>query len=177
MIYEPREDSFLLEEQVKKYAKNKSVLDIGSGSGIIAKATISSGAKSVLATDVDKESIDHLRKIGLNVINSNLFDKVKGKFDLIVFNPPYLPENKKEDKASARATTGGKKGDEIILKFLKQAKQYLNKDGKIILLVSSLTPIDKIKNLLSKLSLVYTTLATKKLFFEALEVWEIKEKV
>jgi methylase of polypeptide subunit release factors len=85
MIYQPAEDSFLLEKYVKKFSKNKSVLDVGSGCGIQAKAAILSGAKSVLAIDINPESVDYIKKAGIHTIKSNLFSKVKGKFDLIIF--------------------------------------------------------------------------------------------
>ena len=176
MIYTPREDSFLLEGEIKKLAKNKSVLDMGTGSGIQAKAAVKAGAKSVLAADINEEAIILLKKQGINAIKSNLFQKIKGKFDIITFNPPYLPEEKQEDKESALATTGGKRGDEIILKFLKQAKPHLEQKGIILLVISSLTPKDKIIKLLEKQSLKHKVLSSEKFFFETLELWEIKNK-
>ena len=180
MIYSPREDSYLLEKQVKLYSKNKSVLDIGSGSGIQSLAALNSGASSVTASDISDEVISHLKKIvkdnnyPIKIIQSNLFSKIKSSFDLIVFNPPYLPEDKEEDKDSQLATTGGKHGDEIILNFLKQAQAHLNKKGIILLLLSSLTPQDNITKLLSQLNLSYSIISSQKLFFETLEVWEIR---
>ena len=57
MIYNPREDSFLLEKEVKKYAKGKSFLDIGSGSGIQAKAAKEAGARFIFCTDINNESL------------------------------------------------------------------------------------------------------------------------
>jgi release factor glutamine methyltransferase len=173
MIYQPKEDSYLLESQVKKYAKGKSFLDMGSGSGIQAKAALSAGASFILASDINESVVSALKSKGINAIQSDLFKNIKGKFDIIAFNPPYLPKDKKEDPESALATTGGKRGDEIILRFLKQAKKHLNKEGIILLIVSSLTPRDRITNLLNKLSFNYKILETKKLFFESLELWEI----
>jgi len=174
MIYPPSEDSYLLAEQVKKYAKNKSVIDIGSGSGIQAETAIESGAKSVLATDINSEAISYLKSKKIHTIKSNLFNKIKSKFDLIVFNPPYLPRDKREDKEISIATTGGKKGDEIIINFLKQAKSHLNKNGIILLVLSSLTPKNRITALLKKQKMKYEVLASQNFFFETLEVWKIQ---
>ncbi|OIO81725.1 hypothetical protein AUJ84_00360 [Candidatus Pacearchaeota archaeon CG1_02_32_132] len=178
MIYQPSDDSYLLESQVKKYAQNKSCLDMGSGSGILAEACRKAQASSVLAVDINPESVKYLkdkfRNTNIKIIKSNLFQKVKGKFDLIIFNPPYLPLDAIEPKDSRLATTGGKKGDEISLKFLNQAKIHMNKDSIIILLLSSLTQKIRIIALLSKLSLKNKILAEKRLFMEKLEVWEIK---
>jgi release factor glutamine methyltransferase len=177
MIYEPSEDSYLLEKEVKKYSKNKLVLDIGTGSGIQALASLNSGAKEVTASDIDNESILHLKKAvkdhKIKIIKSDLFNNIEGKYDLIVFNPPYLPEDKNEDKESAKATTGGKRGDEIIIKFLNQVPNHLNKEGIILLLLSSLTPRDKILSLLSKNRMKHERIAKENLFMESLEVWKI----
>lgn len=182
MIYSPQEDSYLLEKQVKLYSKNKTVLDIGSGSGIQALAALNSNALAVTATDINPEVIAHLKSISksnqnkITIIKSNLFSKIKSKFDLIVFNPPYLPEDEYEDSESKLVTTGGKHGDEIILKFLNQAPSHLNKNGIILLLLSSLTPKDEIIKILSQLNLQHKTIAEEKLFMESLFVWEIKKE-
>ena len=177
MIYEPLEDSYLLKEQVIKFARDKSVLDLGSGSGILAIAAEKAGAKSVLASDINEESIKHIKNLNIKAIKSNLFASIKGKFDLIIFNPPYLPLDKREPFDSQLATTGGKKGDEIILLLLKQSKYHLNKDGIILLLLSSLTPRKRIISLLKSLSLKYKIISSKNLFMETLEVWEISKKI
>ncbi len=176
MIYAPREDSFLLEREVKKYVKNKSFLDLGAGSGIQAKAALAAGAKSVLAADIDREAIDNLKIKNINAVKSNLFSNIKQKFDIIAFNPPYLPKDRREDKESKLATTGGKRGDEIIIKFLRSVKDYLNKYGIILLVISSLTPKERILNLLKKSSMKHKILSSQKFFFESLEVWKISVK-
>ncbi len=174
LIYSPSEDSYLIEKQVKKYSKNKSVLDMGSGSGILAKTAIGSKAKCVLASDINPKAVKILKKQGINCVKSNLFSDIKENFDLIIFNPPYLPLDKREDKKSGLATTGGKNGDEIILRFLQQAKSHLNKNGIILLLLSSLTPKNKIIKTIKSKNLTYKKIAEKKIFFETLEVWKIK---
>ncbi len=174
MIYNPREDSFLLEKEVKRYSKGKIFLDMGSGSGIQAKAALSSGAKSVLAADIDEESVKEIKKQKISAIKSDLFKKIKGKFDVIAFNPPYLPEDAREDRASSLATSGGKKGDEIILRFLSNATNHLNEKGIILLVLSSLTPRKKILAFLEKQSMKHSVLSSEKFFFETLEVWKIE---
>jgi len=176
MIYTPGEDSFVMQEQVKKYAEGKNVLDVGSGSGILAKTAEEAGAKSVIALDIDEESVQHLKSMGVPAVKSSLFSALnkKDKFSLIIFNPPYLPLDKREDKESRKATTGGKKGDEIILKFLKKVGQHLEEGGIILLLVSSLTPMSRIKKVLESKYSSSRVIASKKVFFEKLDVWEIK---
>ncbi|MFH1500559.1 MAG: HemK2/MTQ2 family protein methyltransferase [archaeon] len=176
-MYPPAEDSYFLTEKVEIYIsklKNKKikVLDMGSGSGTLAETCINSRIppEKMTLVDIDKEVVSHLRKKfpKSKVVESNLFSHLKEKFDLIIFNPPYLPEGKYDKE---KDTTGGKNGDEIILRFLKKAKKYLNTNGEILLLTSSLTPMKKINKELKtyKVKLI----AAKKLFFEELRIWLI----
>ena len=174
MIYTPREDSYLLKEILKKYAKNKSVLDMGAGSGILSLAALEAGAKSVVAVDINKKAVQHIAAQKINAIESNLFSRVKGKFSIIVCNPPYLPEDSQEDLSSRKITTGGKRGDEFILRFLAHAKKHVNSRGEILLLLSSLTPRKRIHALLTKHKMQKRVIGRKKLFMEQLEVWSIK---
>jgi release factor glutamine methyltransferase len=173
IIYEPAEDSFLLQKYVRKFAKNKSVIDIGSGSGIQALTAINAKAKSVLATDINKEAIKHLNNLNLKSIHSNLFSKIKGSFDLIIFNPPYLPRDKREDKESSLITSGGRKGDELTIKFLKQAKKHIKKSGNILIIISSLSPFERIEKTIKDLNLKFKILESKSLFMERLSVLRI----
>ncbi len=141
-IYEPREDSYLLQKIVKSETKpTDKVLDMGTGSGIQAK-TAYEITKDVTAVDINPEC---LNLDNIKTIQSDLFSNITESYDLILFNPPYLPEDKNEPKDSALATTGGKQGHEIIESFLNQAKKHLNKKGRILLLYSSLSgDIEKI---------------------------------
>ena len=166
MLYEPSDDSFLLQEQVRKYAKGK-VLDIGTGTGILAKTALEK-TKDVLAVDINEEAVKHCKKLNINCIKSDLFEKVKGKFDLIIFNPPYLPEDNinLEDNLNH---IGGKKGNEILERFFSQAKEHLKKDGKILVLFSSLTP--NINNIIKKYNFKFKKLSEKSFFFEKLYVY------
>ena len=172
-IYGPEEDSYLLQECIKKFLKKrkvKSVLDMGSVSGIQAQTFVDSGIpeKNIIVIDINKDAIKHLKLKFKNskVIHSDLFSKIKGKFDLIVFNPPYLPENKFDKN---KDTSGGKLGNETAIRFLNQAQNHLNKNGAILLVVSSFTPkID-----FPKLGYKKKVLLTKKIFYEELSVLEL----
>jgi len=168
-IYQPAEDSHLLEDTLKKYIKDTNVkaIEIGVGSGIQLKTLRDLGIKDLSGVDVNKNAVKHCKELGFHCMVSDLFNFIKEKYDLIVFNPPYLPENRKEPKDSKMATTGGELGSEIINKFLRQAKEHMNPNAKIYLLTSSLTKGIDWKDYNKKL------LAKKKLFFEELYVWEV----
>lgn len=173
MIYEPAEDSFLLQKALPKYAKGKHVLDMCAGSGIQSETARKAGAKSVLAVDINSEAVESLTKKGITALRSDLFEKVTGTFDLIICNPPYLPRDSREDKESEQITSGGKNGDELILKFLSQSSSFLEPKGKILLVLSSLTPRGKILSLLKRKALKAKVILHQALFMEQLEVWEI----
>ncbi|RLG11744.1 hypothetical protein DRN73_04515 [Candidatus Pacearchaeota archaeon] len=195
-IYQPSEDSYLLSEAIKKlkHLKNKKVLEIGSGSGFQLQILKDLNVKNVFASDINPNAVKQCKSLGFKCVQSDLFEniknatltgvqkksrpsmlrgrsarKIKGfpRFDLIIFNPPYLPKDTNEPETSALATTGGKKGSEIINRFLKQAKNYLKKNAKIILLTSSLTKNINWQKYKRK------KIAQKSLFFEKLYVWEI----
>ena len=136
---------------------------MGTGSGILSETTSKFlDKKNILAADINTEAIKLVKEKGFKTIKTNLFSKITEKFDLITFNAPYLP------KDSQLATTGGKRGDEISIKFLKQAKKHLNKNGKIFLLISSLTPSDKIEKYNP------ATVAKKKIFIEELKILQFQ---
>ena len=171
-IYSPKEDSFFFSQflKEKKIKKNISFLDMGCGSCILSDTLKKKGIKDITCVDINKEATLLAKKKGYKSITSNLFKKIpkEKKFDLICFNAPYLPEDNREPKSSKIITTGGKKGDEISIKFLKQAKKHLKKNGKIYLLISSLTPQKRI----NKFNLI--TVARKKMFFEELKILKMK---
>ena len=176
-IYQPEEDSFLLQrtlkEKLPKLLKENSdlkFLEIGAGSGIQLKMAYDLGVKkqNIFSCDINSDSVRYCKKLGFNCVSSNLFEKIKKKYDVIIFNPPYLPENELEPKDSKLATTGGKRGSEIINEFLLQAKSHLAENGTIFLLTSSLTGKLNWKNYKKK------KVANKKIFFEELYIWELK---
>lgn len=145
-VYEDREDSWLLQSEVAKRAKGL-ILDVGTGTGIQALTAAQADAK-VLATDVNFTACKlatanaKLNKLKFSVLCTDLLAAIKPsvKFDLIIFNPPYLPPEAPQDIAWSG-------GADFIIKFLKQAKRHLKKDGRILLVWSSLTQLKKIPGL------------------------------
>lgn len=170
-IYQPSDDSYflsmILQKQIPKLLnknKNLNVLEMGCGSGAQLSILKELGVKSLLGLDINPNAVKHCKRLGFHCMQSNLFSNIKESFDLIIFNPPYLPKDKFDNE---KDTTGGKKGSEVINKFLKQSKKHINKEGKIILLTSNLTKGIVWKGYKKKL------LGKNKLFFEELYVWEL----
>ncbi|MFH0868402.1 MAG: HemK2/MTQ2 family protein methyltransferase [Candidatus Woesearchaeota archaeon] len=177
-IYEPREDSTLLERYVKQYAKGY-VLDMGTGSGVQAiTAAKSKKVSSVLATDI-QDSIIEFNKKNINnkkitFIVSDLFQtfKTNKKFDTIIFNPPYLPQ---ELKLKDLTLEGGKKGYEVLERFLDEVNDYLKPDGIILIVFSSLTKKEKVDEFIRNNLLEFKLLDKQHIFFEDLYVYKIEK--
>ncbi|MDO8656888.1 MAG: methyltransferase, partial [Nanoarchaeota archaeon] len=178
-IYEPSEDSYLIQKYVRELALGR-VLDMGTGSGIQALTAITNpNAQFVIAADTDPSVITALEKKiqeqkirKLQVVHSNLFSHIKGKFNLIIFNPPYLPQDKGIEDA---ALYGGKKGWELSEKFFEQASPHLFPDGKILFLFSSLTNKKKIEEILHHHLFQFHELEREKVAFEELYLYLIEK--
>ena len=156
-VYPPAEDTFLLFDNliVKNY---DSVLEVGCGCGIVSIAA-SLNAEKVTSIDINphaikctKENIKLNNRKNIEVIESNLFEKIDDKYDLILFNTPYLPVTEEEhdvDDDYSKAWDGGVDGRKVIDAFLEEAPKYLKEDGTIQLVQSSLSDNEKTLNYLN----------------------------
>lgn len=137
MIYPVSEDTLLLKKQVEQQdLEGKKVLEIGTGNGLIAETMLEKGAK-VTASDINKKALDQLPN-QIKTVQSDLFESIEDEFDLICFNPPYLPEDEDKEFDGSETWIGGKQGTELTEKFLEEAPNYLRPGGQAFIVVSSL---------------------------------------
>lgn len=179
-VYYPSDDTYLLLNTLEKELKNKkfkSSLEIGTGNGLLS-LSIYDQVTDLTLVDININVIHHIigikKKYNLNKINiiqSNLFEKISKKYDLIIFNPPYVPSESFDDLT----TDGGKEGSEIIFKFLNKLYDFLEDNGVCYLLISSLNNKNKIFKKIKENNLEYKILNSKRIFFEDLITLKIKK--
>ncbi len=177
--YEPREDSKLLARTLEDYdLNNKKLLDMGTGSGIIAILSSKLGA-NVAACDIIEKVIETAKSNSKNnnekiyFFQSNLFNKVKDNFDIITFNVPYLPHDPRKEPESFENESmqwAGGENLEILDRFCKQVKNHLNPNGKILLVLSSLS--EDYEKILKNNDLDYKVIKKEKIPWEWLYVIE-----
>lgn len=140
----PRQDTEVLVEQVMTRLKdNMSVLDMCTGSGCIiislknAKSDIIAHAVDVSskALEVARENA-RLNEMEVNFIQSNLFENVDGKYDIIVSNPPYIPTKVIEELTDEvklhdpmLALDGKEDGLFFYREIIRESLSFLNLNG------------------------------------------------
>src|SRR5208337_1168867 len=150
-VYQPEADTYLLLDAALAEVKpGDRVLEVGTGSGLIA-AGIRKLAPTV-ATDINPHAALCAREAGVDIIRCDLSDAIRGSFDLIIFNPPYLPTEPHEriDEWLEYALDGGKTGRETIEQFASGVSRVLDDGGRILLLVSSLTGPEETRELFAR---------------------------
>ena len=166
-VYPGAEDSVFFSEYLKEIKCNR-MLDMGTGTGILANSI--GFANEIYCVDINPDAIEFSKKtLGENkkikFIISNLFEKIskEEKFDLIVFNTPYLDDEEPKDYA----WTYIQNGEDIIKKFILQAIKHLEKNGEILILISD-RGYDEYKEFCKQNNIKWEQVKEKKLFFEKL---------
>jgi len=182
-VYEPAEDTFLLAEKLT-VSEDDVVLDVGTGCGILA-VFAAEKAKRVVAVDVNPHAIECATnnaqtndvKERIEFRQGDLFQPIKQNenFDLILFNSPYLPSEPDEEKSwIGKAWAGGPDGRKVIDQFLVDAPNFLANGGKIQLVQSSLSNVNKTIQMFKKRNMRAKVAAQVKVAFENIVLIEAK---
>jgi release factor glutamine methyltransferase len=170
-LYLPSDDSIFLSNIVNHY-HGQLALEIGTGSGIILRE-LSKNFRIAIGTDIDFDSLKHSQSVLKNnrLICCDAASAIHDiKFDLIVTNPPYLPNSPNHvDKT----VDGGSTGVEVSIHILTSVLDKLSENGKILIVVSSLSEKKKLEYFIVENDLVMQQIAHKDLFYESLEIIEI----
>jgi len=182
-VYEPAEDTFLIAEKLSP-TKDDFVLEVGTGCGILAVLSAKK-AKSVVAVDVNPYAIEcasrnaqtHRVSEKIDFRCGDLFQPIKKgeRFSIILFNSPYLPSEPNEENSwIGKAWAGGPNGRQVIDRFIADAPHWLTDGGKILLVQSSLSDINKTIEMFSELGLRAMVTAQVKVPFENIVLVEAK---
>ena len=165
----PRQETMVLIsealDRLKKMPAPKNVLDVGTGSGNVAislalgdkEATITATDLSDAAIEMAKENASTLKVSDrISFMKSDILDSVKGKFDMIVSNPPYIktddiPHLQREIQHEPHMSLdGGPDGLRLIEKLARQAREFINPQGYLLMEVAynkSPDVVELLKNL------------------------------
>ena len=173
-VYVPAEDSYLLADNLE-IRQGQSVLEIGTGSGIVAMYA-SRLTDDITVTDINFDACELARKNfednnieNIEILFGNLFEPVQNrKFDVILFNTPYLPTEEGEvlDDTINYAFDGGLNGRKVIDVFLNEVGNHLNDGGIVQLIQSSLSGNEETLEKLDNLGFIAEIAASEHFFFE-----------
>jgi HemK-related putative methylase len=168
--YLPAEDTYLLRDALEPFSGG-ACLEIGFGSGAVL-ASISGRFELAVGTDV--VPLEDARLAAGSRVELLLADRATcfrgGVFDLVFFNPPYLPSWPVEDKA----VDGGLTGVEVPVSFLEEGLTVLREGGTIVALLSTEGDLGFFLSRCSNLGLEVEKVAEKRLFYETLSVFTMR---
>ncbi|MGC8662755.1 MAG: HemK2/MTQ2 family protein methyltransferase, partial [Candidatus Micrarchaeia archaeon] len=182
-VYEPSDDSFLAMKAIDLLAnttkdKKFEILDVGTGTGLLGiYAANRLNAGRLVLVDINEHAVALAKKNSkinrgllrceIEIIKSDLFEKVAGTFDLIIFNAPYLRGNYSEKQPIIeRAWNGGANGIEVSERFMQEARSRLKENGTIILTASSFGNLKKLEKKIKELGYKIKMILKEHYFFE-----------
>ncbi len=170
---------FLGEYVLSLNLRNKTVLDMGTGSGIIGLCSARAGA-DVLAVDVNPTAVAcaaaNVARNGfaqrVRCILSDLFSAIPTdtRFDTIIWNPPFYRASPQND--AERAWNAGAEF-EVLRTFAADAKLHLTPTGSILLVLSSDMDIDRTMGFFSSGGFHAAAVSRRRMFFETLTIFHL----
>jgi release factor glutamine methyltransferase len=159
--------------------RGKTVVEVGTGSGILSLSAAKAGAISVTALDINPAAVEatnlNAAKNGLvqvKAFQSNLFSSIpeERKFDVVISSPPSFSGEPRDD--ADRAWHAGP-GYRDILPLFEQAAQRMQPRGKMYLLLSSDTNHALVNSLIRSAGFNSTQIAKRSIWIEAFYLYEL----
>ncbi|MCL2358539.1 MAG: methyltransferase [Nitrososphaerota archaeon] len=186
-VYEPAEDSSLFVENLP-IVPDMHVLDLGTGCGILAVLAAKKGGE-VIAVDLNPFAIRCAKQNAylndmrdrITFLRGDLFGALQHsvRFDLVLFNAPYLPSEPDEEATwIGRSWAGGADGRVVVDRFITEVSAYLKPAGKALLMQSTLTGLEKTLSGFNQQGLSACVVAERSLpFFETITLIEAKRLI
>lgn len=170
--YLSSDDSALLRSALRRYSGG-SCLEIGAGNGG-GLIELSWGFRQTVGTDLRRPSDDSWRKREVDFVLADSASCFRERsFDLVAFNPPYVPSEEVADTT----VDGGSGGLDVALRFLLESIRVSKRDGRIVMLLSSDNPLEPVVELCERYGLTIKALDSRRLFFEELTAYEVSPAV
>jgi len=171
-VYPPAEDTFLLLAAAHAEARPEdSVLEIGCGSGLVSQE-LAGRVRRIIATDINPHAVRAAKAAGVEAVRADIFSGIKGRFDLVLFNAPYLPTEPEELTGLwiDRALDGGVSGRETTDRFIRELPPHIMPGGRALLAISSLTGLSEVLETAASAGLTARIVASKSFFFEQIHI-------
>ncbi len=179
-VYQPAEDSQLLAQTASDHIPEDAlVLDVGTGSGYVAEHVHTVTGATVVGVDVNPQACKQARNRGVPTVRGDLLSPFRDEvFDVVCFNPPYLPTPADAEWGDwmERALSGGEDGRAVIDPFLDSVGRVLRPDGVVYVLISSLTGEDEVRNRAQSVGFDVETVAEESHPFEKLLVLRLSTR-
>lgn len=152
-VFKPISDSHMLADRLRNETllPESRVLDLCTGSGLLALTAAARGVRDVSAVDVSRRAVltvrlnARLNGVRIRALRGSLFDAVPGEqFDVIVSNPPYVPAESDElpTRGARRAWDAGHDGRGVLDRLLAEAPSRLRAGGRLLIIHSSLLGLE-----------------------------------
>lgn len=184
-VYEPAADTFLLAHNLSIH-EDENVLDMGTGCGILG-VLAAEKARRIVAVDINPHAVACAQENAVfnsveakvDVRLGDLFNAIRTdeRFDLMLFNAPYLPVERWEGKSwIEKAWAGGECGRMVIDRFIDRASEYLTENGRILLVQSTLSNVDETLKRFLRHKLCTRIICIEDLDFEKIALIEARKQ-
>lgn len=177
-VYEPSDDTFLLARVVEEEVRpGDKFLEVGCGTGLVSIAAGRKGAE-VTCTDANPHAVrlawQNARQngFGVHALETDLMQDVPGPFDVVAFNPPYLPTTDEDRVAGPLnlAFDGGESGNDVVLRFVDQLEAAPWTPRCVLVIHSSLSDPGPLISRMEAMGYAADVAAEEKHFMERLTV-------
>ena len=174
---------FLLAALSRENLRDKKLLELGAGSGLISLFALSRGAQ-VLATDINPKAIDGMstslslnagisnKKDAMQLMQSDLFAEIPVQnFDYIVVNPPYFPKDPQNDAEKAWYCGAH---FEYFQNFFRQLTEFKTANNQVWMVLSEKCELEKIRSLAARHSFRLEEKSSKRIWWERNFIFWVK---
>ncbi|HID05059.1 MAG TPA: methyltransferase domain-containing protein [Aigarchaeota archaeon] len=181
-MYEPREDTYLLEDSIRQLPYTRGVVvEVGCGPGYLLRV-LTEKADEVVGVELQLQALLEARgrlageeNNRLHLIQANHLTcfRPNSRITLVVANPPYLPS---DNRFFDETIHGGPTGIEVALEMVEEALRVMKNSLRALVVLSSLSNIRSFEEHVRRLGLRVSRKNSRRLFFEELTCLEISKE-